>query len=169
MTAKLFYHKTFVFGLVFICTLAIFGCNKIHTFENVAPTLPAETHQGKDTFGFNLNGQLWLPKSKGPDAGSALTSYLQSNSFTLAANRLSQHIIFHIPNVTATGNYDLTANVNVAIFVNDTSRYKCTQGTMDITFFDGQKGIISGVFSMKAVSSAGSEVTIDQGRFDTTF
>jgi hypothetical protein len=40
---------------------------------------------------------------------------------------------------------------------------------MDITFFDWQQRIISGVFSMKAVSPAGDEVTIDQGRFDRTF
>jgi hypothetical protein len=169
MTVQLFNRKNFILSFFYICVLVACGCHKVHIFDNVVPTLPAETHVGKKTFGFNLNGQLWLPNSAGPDAGPALTSYLQSNSFTLAANRLNQHITFNIPNVTKTGNYDLTTNVNVAIFLNDTTRYKCTQGNMNVTFFDGQNGIISGVFSIKAVSHAGDEVTIDQGRFDTTF
>ncbi|WP_426667395.1 hypothetical protein ACPPVU_15330 [Mucilaginibacter sp. McL0603] len=170
MKAQLPYPKNLIASLVFIFVIATIGCNKIHIFPKaVPPALPAETHVGKKTFGFNLNGQLWLPNTAGPDAGPALTSYLQFNSFTLAANRLNQHITFNIPNVTSTGSYDLTTNVNVAIFFSDTTRYKCTQGTMDITYFDGQKGIISGIFSMKAASPAGNEVTIDQGRFDMTF
>jgi hypothetical protein len=46
---------------------------------------------------------------------------------------------------------------------------RCTEGTMDITYFDAQNGIISGIFSMKAISSAGETISIEQGRFDTKF
>ena len=167
MKAYLPYRTKIISCLVLVIVNC--GCHKIHIFPSVTPALPAETHIGKNTFGFNLNGQLWLPNTKGPDAGPALTSYIQYNSFTLAANRLNQHMTFNIPNITATGEYDLTTNVNTAIFWNDTTRYKCTQGTMNITFFDAQNGIISGLFSLKAVGPAGDVVTIDQGRFDTKF
>jgi hypothetical protein len=149
--------------------IAIYGCNKVHVFPNVTPALPQETHAGKNTLGFNLNGQLWLPNTKGPDAGPALSSYIQNNSFTLAANRLNQHITFNISNVNTTGDYDLTTDINTAIFMDDTTRYRCTEGTMDITYFDAQNGIISGIFSMKAISSAGETISIEQGRFDTKF
>lgn len=157
---------------LFLCLIIVivtYGCNKIHICPNMQPVLPAETHAGKNTLGFNLNGQLWLPNTKGPDAGPALSSYIQNNSFTLTANRLNQHITFNISNVNATGDYDLTTVVNTAIFMDETVRYKCTEGTMDITYFDTKNGVISGVFSMKAVSSAGKIISIDQGRFDTTF
>jgi hypothetical protein len=169
MATPLFYLKKMRIGFFFILILAVTGCQKAHVFENVVPALPVETHVGKNTFGFNLNGQLWLPASKGPDGGPALSSYIQNNSFTLAANRLNQHITFNVPQVVSTGSYDLTASVNTAIFINDTARYTCTEGVMKVTYFDGQKGIISGVFSMKAISGTGDVVSIDEGRFDTTF
>ena len=159
--------KTYSLYLFLILLLLSMGCKKI--FTNPAPTLPAETHEGKGTFGFNLNGQLWLPKSKGIDIGPALSSSLQYNIFSLAANRGNQNMTFNITNVTAMGTYDLTTDSYTAIFVNDTTTYKCTQGVMNITYFDTQKGIISGIFSLKVISKAGDQISIDQGRFDMTF
>jgi len=159
--------KNIPFNLVVLFCLISLGCKKTST--QIVPSLPAETHQGKNTFGFNLNRQLWLPQSKGVDSGPALSSSLQLNEFTLAANRLNQHLTFNIAHVTSTGTYDLTKDGETAIFVNDTVTYKCTEGAMNITYFDAQKGIISGVFSLKAESKSGESITIEQGRFDTTF
>ena len=134
----------------------------------VPPSLPAETHEGKNTFGFYLNNQLWLPKSKGIDSSPALSCYIQ-NGFSLAANHLNQYIVFSIYGLSSTGSYDLTASGNSVIFIDNADHYHCTKGLMTITYLDGVKGIVSGEFSATMVNDAGNVLTIDQGRFDTTF
>jgi len=154
--------KTICF-LFLVCLIGP-GCKKI--YKQPVPVLPSETHTGKNTFGFNLDGQLWLPRSKGIDSGPALYFSPLLNGFTLAATRLNQHITFNIQNLKAVGTYDLTLE-NAAIFLNDTTQYKCTQGSINITYFDN--GIIAGVFAMKAQSKSGDSITIDQGRFDMRF
>jgi hypothetical protein len=150
--------------LLFIFLTAT-GCGRKY-IEPVVPALPAETHTGKNTFGFNLDGQLWLPRSKGIDSGPALYSSPLLNGFAIGATRFNQYIDFNIQNVTAIGTYDLTLE-NAVVFVKDTTRYKCTQGSITVTYFDN--GIISGVFAMKAQSKLGNTIAIDQGRFDLRF
>jgi hypothetical protein len=157
--------KLFLLGIsIFVC-IAFSSCFKPKV---VPPSLPTETHEGKNTFGFDLNDQLWLPKSKGIDSGRALSSSIQYG-FTLAATNLNQHIIFSIYGLSSTGSYDLTASGNSVLFIDNADHYHCTKGLMIVTYLDGVKGTVSGEFSATMVNDSENVLTIDQGRFDTTF
>jgi hypothetical protein len=144
------------------------GCNKSIFPPPPPDALPAATQVGKGTIGFYLNGALWLPKAASFDNPSFSTS-VEFQILNLQANRLNQSLNLAINQLTAVGHFDLLLNHNSQVFRIGSVFYTCTEGYIDITTFDTQKRIVSGLFALKAKSDSGDLITIDQGRFDTTF
>ena len=139
------------------------SCKKFYQPYVPPTTLPPATQEGKHTFGFDLNGAVWLPH---------FDNFLV-NSLTLMTNQISAvrgDEIFTMDLGTATqpGVYNLTDPGRGASFHQGTVDYTCTQGTCVITRYDTSKGIVSGTFSFKAASSTGTVVSVDNGRFDLT-
>lgn len=74
-------------ALIFIYFLSFSSCQK---GEDINPQLPPETQEGKNTFGFLLNGEVWLPKD--PDfnlygLSNKLYSFYNDSIFHLVASR----------------------------------------------------------------------------------
>lgn len=140
------------------------SCKKLYQPYVPPTTLPAATQEGKHTFGCYVNGGLWLPLSN-KFSVNALT--LMTNQITAA--RGDEYLILYLgTNTTTAGVYNLTDPGRGAVFSQGAIDYNCTQGTCVITRYDTLKGIVSGTFSFKAVSSTGTVVSIDNGRFDLT-
>ncbi|MBC7391110.1 MAG: hypothetical protein H7329_18030 [Opitutaceae bacterium] len=148
--------------------------------------LPAATQEGKNTFGFLLNGQLWKPQGNNGTANLSLyyDAAIAGGGFNLAAYRIistgvrqrltmfgdsiqyAQRIV--LPNPNKFG----------AIFRNDVlgcdydiadTIVKITGGYFDLKKLDKINNIFSGEFEIKFKKAGCEDVQISQGRFDMKF
>lgn len=172
--------------LTAIAIISIFCFAKCQKEKPDSNGLPPVTQEGKNTFGFMLNGQPWTPLGNNGTANLSLyyDATFAGGGFNLAAYRIisngvrqrltifgdsiqyAQRII--LPNSSKFG----------AIFRNDISGcdYDVTDTTVKITggYFDLKKldkinNIFSGEFEIKFKKTGCEDVQISQGRFDMKF
>jgi hypothetical protein len=158
-------------------------CKKNH----LPATLPSITQEGKNTVGFSLNGEVWLPYYKcnlGANPCGEISArygppYGPNNiiAFQVARQRngaLSALTINSLFPITTIGNkYD---SINIEFMGENSSgnnnewskSYIGPAGSFEITRLDSINKIISGIFSFTLFESNGSgrSIQITEGRFD---
>ena len=147
----------------FILCLTGMKCKK--TILEPKQELPAETMEGKRTFGCLVNGNIWLFRDKFPYSG--LTTGIQFEILNLSAIRGNDAILIGVRNMNKTGDYSLTKEDNEFTF--DNIKYTCAEGLITITKYDKVNKIISGRFWFKGKNENGETVNIENGRFDVKF
>ena len=178
-----------------IVALLAAGCKK----EDPEAGLPLATQEGKNTGGFLLNGQPWLP-AKNPDlpanspvgatwvskvyrGGKALQIFLSRHPNANEYNVLS--FIFH--DVRHVGTFDLNQDIDPVVISGPRPPYALysiyepgpkrafysattARGQIIITRFDTVARVVSGTFEAKLKEDGGPDsLSITQGRFDAKF
>ena len=167
------------------CLFCFAQCKKSNPNSN---GLPAATQEGKNTFGFLLNGQPWTPQGNNGTANLSLyyDATFQGGVFNLSAYRnLSntngnrQSLTLYGDSIQNTGRIILPNRNKFGLTFWDEANH-CTYDTFDNTtiiisgYFDVKKldkvnRIFSGEFEIKFNKSGCSEIQITQGRFDMKF
>lgn len=152
------------------------------------PGLPPATQEGKNTFGFLLNGQPWTPA--GFNGTSNLSIYYdptyQGGVFNIGAfrNIYSENgkrqslVIFGdtiqvgvriiLPNKNRFGFDFWDEEFNCSYSSSDPS-VVITAGYFEITKADHSKNIFSGVFEIKFRMNGCKDIDISKGRFDMKY
>ena len=138
--------------------------------------LPAATQTGANTFGFLLNGEVWLPKGGLLDQVLDL-SYdpnYKNGSFGIFANRYvssdkKMNLSIGLTDVNNTGTYYFNNN---GIIYNDNKsgcyyyENRIVSGSLTITKLDLTNKFISGTFEFKLEKNGCQTINATQGRFD---
>jgi hypothetical protein len=168
-----------VLALIILCAYS--GCSVLSPTPK--ETLPPATQTGANTFGFLLNGQVWLPKGYNGTSNLDL-SYdpaFMGGTFNLSAYRYygnsskdEQYVTIYLDSLSKEGTYNLYESPNKGTYFSDHN--KCTyfsdttvnykKGNIIITKLDLQKGIVSGTFQFTLFKSGCDSIKITQGRFD---
>ena len=169
------------------------GCKK----DNLDPNgLPAATQEGKNTGGFLLDGQPWLPKASeiGNNPYTVSAAY---GPFAYKAHRVSvsmfryqnvnnsQSITLYLAGVRRPGTYQLNQEIDPIVISGPEpshAYYRITSGARDfytgpranghvtITRLDTVARVVSGTFDAKLKEDGGRDsLSITQGRFDVKF
>jgi len=149
-------------------------------------TLPPLTHEGKNTFGCLVNGEVWVayaPSSIGGTVameGSYTTStgrfYLKGTKKINESN-IFENVRIRCLDVYSVGEYNINVPHDQVIGFSDyNGNHNCgtyyniesSTGTISITYFSISQGIISGTFEMNLINSScpGDTIRITEGRFD---
>lgn len=185
-------HMLFVLLAPLAVLLALPACKK----DNADPNgLPPATQEGKNTAGFLLNGQPWLPKGSVLGSNpSGVNATWNPTSFrpnlTFGFGRYNDGDItdfgFRLPGLHSPGTVMLNQPVSLllgnknpahglyVIHLPSPDRYFLTgpsaRGQVIITRFDTVARVVSGTFEAKVKEDGGPDsLTITQGRFDLKF
>jgi hypothetical protein len=176
--------KTFFVITIFTC-FCFAKCEKDKSDFN---GLPPATQEGKNTFGFLLNGEPWTPQGNNGTANLSLyyDATFQGGVFNLSAYRnLSntngnrQSLTMYGDSLQDVGRITLPNRNKFGLTFWDEANH-CTYDTFDSTtiiisgYFDVKKldkvnRILSGEFEIKFSKSGCSEIQATQGRFDMKF
>jgi hypothetical protein len=151
------------------------------------PVLPPATQEGKNTIGFKVNGNIWLPYYEcgfGSDpCGEISVNYGPPNTFDnffsyqvarrVTGSRSSLTVISLSP-ITYIGNKFDSVNIEFRtgngtnLGTGYSKSYTGNPGTFEITKIDPVSKIISGIFSFRLYNNSGGTDSIDitDGRFD---
>lgn len=145
--------------------------------------LPAITQGGRNTFGCLINGKAFVPGGGGIFANTFSVIYdptFQGGYFAITArhyfDNTNQTVNLGADSTNTVGTYNLQLHSRYGIFYVD-GRTSCDfntwydppiSGTLIITRFDTNPGIISGTFSFKAATAACGTIEGTDGRFDVT-
>ncbi len=141
--------------------------------------LPAVTQEGKNTFGFLLNGEVWLPK------GGIFSSILDlsydpnynGGALSISAKRISsdnnqKYLAIGGININKPGTYNFETPFKNVSYSDDTCYYTDgakISGSITITKLDlTGNGIISGTFNFKLEKEGCPIINATEGRFDMT-
>ncbi len=144
--------------------------------------MPPATQEGKNTFGFRLNGEIWIPT--GFDGTANLdASYdptYQGGTLDIYAyvrtDKIDQFISFGAINLSSLGTYHVTGppgSGSPGAYYSDNS-VGCTynepqdsvSGSFTITKLDLGNGIVSGTFELAFSKTGCSTISVTEGRFD---
>lgn len=138
--------------------------------------LPPATQEGKNTIGFLVDSEVWVPKHS--FSFPAMNGFYESGSLYLRANRgnKTQFGIDH-GYITGLGTFPLTASdsaklINAFFYIDGKGRYTTSftsDGELNITKLDTLQKIISGTFYFDAINEEGEIVEIRDGRFDLKY
>ena len=148
--------------------------------------LPSATQEGKNTLGFMLNGQPWVPQGNNGTANLSLyyDVTFAGGGFNLAAYRIistgvRQRLTLFGDSIQYVQRITLpNPNKFSAIFRNDISgcdydiadtTVKIAGGYFYLKKIDKINNIFSGEFEIKFKKSGCEDVQISQGRFDMKF
>lgn len=173
------------FAILLLFTAA--SCRKNKTTEQ----LPPETHEGKFTIGFKVDGKIYTAEGKGGLLSSEHVKYslisTDSSINIFAANTSNLKPKFHLALVIkfkgAQGIYDMksypyqgdfmdASNGTIPGGTNNFNTSDAHIGKVNIKYFNGSysppfKGsILSGTFEMEAINNEGKVIHITEGRFD---
>ena len=175
-------------NLLLVCIIAIFCFAKCKKENTDSIGLPTATQEGKNTFGFLLNGQVWIPQGNNGTANLSLyyDATFQGGVFNISAYRnLSnsngnrQSIVMYGDSIQSTGKILLPNKNRFGLTFWDEAA-RCTYDTFDSTtriiggFFEIKKldkinKIFSCEFEIKFIKQVCTEIQISQGRFDMKF
>ena len=167
---------------LYLCLLLLTQCGRDPEPANPQDALPPATQSGAHTFGCLLNGRPWTPRG-----GTGLTgnysvvvdpAYYGGN-LSIRATRytgaLFQSIRIGGDSVARAGNYPFTVGPRGAGFTDLLAPISCQsfggvgqhhQGTLNITRYDLQAGIVSGTFNFVLAKPGCDTVKVTHGRFD---
>lgn len=174
--------------LVILILLLAFSCKKDAPPEPTGPVMPPLTHQGLNTFGCYINGELFVANDGSSYwSAPALSGSFDDESFLL---RIQANRELERDGSSMTGD-----NIRFRVIINegekfypmhfDTDHFKgymsynmgmCryyhdldNKGTCEITYLNTEKNIISGRFQMTLINpdcESDSLLKITDGRFD---
>ncbi len=148
--------------------------------------LPPITTEGRNTIGFLLNGEVWLPGGGGighPNKDFVIdTTHEGQFHFALGThlykdNQL-QSLFFRVvlpEGETKSGEAELDTTINYIVYFIDYHQAECpdfkaiNNHRFEISFVDTDKNIISGTFEMEVENDCGEVYRITEGRFDGRF
>ena len=172
---KIFKSNFLLFSLSIILLCNI-NCKDKFTLNPVKEELPAITQTGANTFGFLLNGEVWLPKTALLQERLDLTydPNYKRGSFGILANRYlsttdKMELSIGLIGVDKPGKYDFSNN---GVIYNDqkSSCYyfdnRIVSGSITITKIDLTNKFISGTFEFKLEKQGCAIINATQGRFD---
>ncbi|GAA0874928.1 hypothetical protein GCM10009118_13360 [Wandonia haliotis] len=164
------------------------SCKKENTEPNSSNpnVLPPLTHEGKNTFGCKVNGEVWvaqMPFAVGGAIALEGTYYTNTNMMYLVAKRKLEEegkfdrIDILVENLIQNGDYVMLTDDNqMRGFTDYEGNYNCSTYRYNddllrrviITYFSPSQGIISGTFEMDLInpSCPGDTIRIREGRFD---
>jgi hypothetical protein len=177
--------KKLTYYLSAIALLLFTNCKKDNTNSN---GLPAVTQEGKNTLGFLLNGQTWIPQGNNGTGNLDLyyDATFQGGVFNLSAyrnisttNGSRQSLVIYGDSIQVAQRIILPNKNKFGLTFWDEANH-CTYDTFDSTtqilsgFFDLKKldkvsRIFSGEFEIKFKKTGCDEVQVTQGRFDMKF
>ena len=170
--------------LLLLCSLLMLSASCKKQSKNPIDNLPPATQTGANTFGCLVNGEVFLPKSRGigPDGLSCEVRFKNGNyNFLLSGSdgtsTPTKMVNVYIDNIlldteknwvlnndsTRLGEYFVLGG---SIYLNSYKTNSSSTGRLNITNWNPSKGIVSGNFSFDAVNSMGEKVEIREGRFD---
>lgn len=175
-----------------VLLLVVSSCKKENNDPN---SLPKATQEGKNTAGFLLNGQPWLPQKSLTSSTAVGASWLQNYrrilyiGFSRYENSDSRRTEFgfQLPNVRQAGTYVLNQYINPTVVGGARPAYgvythylpspkreyytgPTAKGTVILTRFDTAARVVSGTFELTVREDGGSDsLRLTQGRFDLTF
>jgi hypothetical protein len=176
--------------LLLLPLLGLGGLNSCSILETPEPQLPAETQEGKNTFGCLVNGKVWIPYFGGTDiyntqATKATFDPFNEGQFSIRASQKNDYnnklhlLIIGTPINGKTYNFNKTANFQIGDIIMGVSSYNnCSYVSPDLTYFTGksqikkfdlQSRVIAGTFECTLKTSSCDTIKITQGRFDMTF
>jgi hypothetical protein len=155
--------------LLFVLTAGM-KCKDKLRLNTPKEELPAITQEGRNTFGFLLNGEVWLPK--GPLLRRNLDiSFYDKGRIGIVAKRsiteknVDQYISISSENIENIGEYPLFVYYNDHIS-NCNFNERNIVGVLKVTRIDLNNKIISGTFSFKVEIPGCSTINATEGRFD---
>ncbi len=170
-------RKTTYLIMLLLCALCFANLKCKSTLDE----LPPETQEGKGTFAFLLNGEVWQPEGR-----AGLTTnfqpFLQPNggTFSISTYRIKgstdQGAGIFIRKLGGTGKYILDG-VNHIIDFDDLNRgcqyvrYNgyIQEGIIEIIKYDMKNYIVAGRFEARLYNGKCDTIKITQGRFDIKF
>ena len=174
-----------IYGVLII---GLMGCKKEVVVSNssYSNVLPPLTHEGKNTFGCKVNGEVWVAQMPFAVGGAMALEgiyYANTNMMHLVANRKlssegkSDQVDILLENLVQTGEYQvLTDDNQMRGFTDYKGNHNCSVYRYNdsllrrvfITKFSASEGIISGTFEMDLInpSCPGDTIRIREGRFD---
>jgi hypothetical protein len=172
-----------LFALLLLILTSSSNCKKGSLFGD---KLPSATQEGKNTCGFLLNGDVWLPK--GDNGYPNLNFYydetymggtLGISGYRYEANRRTTFALGG-NNITRTGIYKLnSSSEQLAQFSIDDNSGFCIyewydtvsnyNAYLNLTKLDKVNRIVSGTFEFALVKPGCEEVIVTQGRFDMKY
>lgn len=178
----------FNFTITFIATclyiLLLSSCIK-DPYKNGEPSLSPITMEGKNTFGFLLDGKVWVPYHEKPGLFTpTLEAVLDRNTFTITArlkrnNEQKYQSIGIVINNVDIGRFHIPFPPYSGHVFTDQNKegygcnyFKCKPEDTEINIinFDRERRIVSGTFFYKnATNSCGDTIQITDGRFDLKF
>jgi hypothetical protein len=175
--------KTKLFPFLILLLLSLGACKKHRLQSN---GLPPATQQGKNTLGFILNGQAWMPKGFNGTANLSIdvdfgfndgifniVGYRTINStteqFTIGiSDSLNTITIPHTFIIFPNSVFGISYTKNPCDYFSKEST-TISQGTLIITKLDRINKIISGTFNGTLSKSGCETIQITEGRFDMKF
>jgi len=176
------------FLILLVLLFLVVRCRKN---QNATPKeLPPVTQEGKNTIGFKLNGEIWLPylecSFSGNPCGELFTDVYRTQpsemlpfSFSLAFSRetKNEYTSFSISTKPNSGIYTIGNKIDslTILFHKPIGQlyynynYHGKMEKAEITKVDVINGIISGVFELTLYQSINDSVKITEGRFDLKF
>jgi hypothetical protein len=174
-------------GFVALLLFGLVACKKDTPNNPHDPnTLPPLTHEGKNTFGCKVNGEVWvayMPSTVGGSVALEGTFYQDVGALHLTANRkldnpnVSDRVDVVLLELHIEGEYEMpTYNNQMRGFTDYLNNHNCSKyyfhddllRKVRITYFSNNKRIISGTFEMDLInpSCPGDTIRIREGRFD---
>ncbi len=175
--------KNFILTLsIALCTLPLNSCKKDEICDH--PSLPCQTHEGKNTFGCLIDGVPFVAKTSFSIGGAVpvsgsfdeSTQYLilegsrEDSSEKIETVKIRCYVLSGVGSysmwVTSSSaqGYTYFNNPNVCTYYHDLDN----KGIINISFLDTEKNIISGTFSVTLINPDCTKetLTITEGRFD---
>ncbi|TAE42968.1 MAG: hypothetical protein EAZ51_05485, partial [Sphingobacteriales bacterium] len=163
--------------LLFSLLMLSASCKK-EKAKNPIDDLPPATQTGANTFGCLINGEIWKPKA-GLLSRVLYYDYERYNNedfLRISAIRVisdvnKMKLTIGIVGINKNGKYSVTDgnyNVNYSDTKSGCDYYddKDLSGTLIITRYDLQAGIISGTFNFKLEKTGCPTIIATEGRFD---
>lgn len=186
--------KAYLLPLFLVPLLLASSCKKDDTDPN---GLPAATQEGKNTGGFLVNGEPWLPKASavGNNPYTVSAAYgplmyrahrLEMSMFRYQDVNNNQSLTLYLAYVRQPGTYQLNQDINTVVIskpfpshamysVSSLGRTEfytgsTAHGQVIITRLDTIARVVSGTFEAKLKEDGGPDsLSITQGRFDIKF
>lgn len=168
-------------ALLLAALLGLSQCNKRD--PDPLSQLPPATQTGQRTIGCLINGQAWTPQgfdgtsnySVDYDQGLGGSFDIRAYRYQQQPNSNYQYLVLEGSRLYEPKVYSIQDSLNARVVFND-RRNGCNlnsldkgtyrRGTLTITRFDKQAGIIAGTFEFTLAKPGCDSVRVTQGRFD---
>ena len=175
--------------LLYAALLTLTQCSKCKndpTPADPAAQLPPATQTGANTFGCLVNGQPYTPQGRIGLGSNFAVSYdpgfnggeLLIGTYRVMGTPQRQYLVVRGNHITQAGTYALgPVNPANAFFTDNAQPVPCndfdsqaagsfSKGTLTITRFDLNAGVIAGTFDFKFAKAGCDTLRLTQGRFD---